>query len=156
MRHSRCRLPSGRHQIGTLAGFASEWVAGFRRNPHARFFADVVRRAGNDPHAIFDVLYRELPMPTFGRLARFDYLSLIGRYRIAPIAAGSAYLDGATGPAMGARLLLDGQARSATPLHVLQARLDVLDRDLGVGMAVMEDALCNWQKSPDRFVHFKG
>ena len=57
---------------------------------------------------------------------------------------------------MGARLLLDGQARSATPLHVLQARLDVLDRDLGVGMAVMEDALCNWQKSPDRFVHFKG
>lgn len=123
---------------------------------HARFFADVVRRAGNDPHAIFDVLYRELPMPTFGRLARFDYLSLIGRYRIAPIAAGSAYLDGATGPAMGARLLLDGQARSATPLHVLQARLDVLDRDLGVGMAVMEDALCNWQKSPDRFVHFKG
>ena len=34
MRHSRCRLPSGRHQIGTLAGFASEWVAGFRRNPH--------------------------------------------------------------------------------------------------------------------------
>lgn len=23
----------GRHQIGTLAGFASEWVAGFRRNP---------------------------------------------------------------------------------------------------------------------------
>jgi hypothetical protein len=39
---------------------------------------------------------------------------------------------------------------------VLQARLDVLDRDLGVGMAVMEDALCNWQKSPDRFVHFKG
>ncbi|MBX9932498.1 MAG: hypothetical protein K2Y56_13310, partial [Methylobacterium sp.] len=24
----------GRHQIGTLAGFASEWVAGFRRNPH--------------------------------------------------------------------------------------------------------------------------
>lgn len=25
----------GRHQIGTLADFASEWVAGFRRNPHS-------------------------------------------------------------------------------------------------------------------------
>jgi hypothetical protein len=25
----------GRHQIGTLAGFASEWVAGFRRNPQS-------------------------------------------------------------------------------------------------------------------------
>jgi hypothetical protein len=31
----------GRHQIGTLAGFASEWVAGFRRNPHARDVAVV-------------------------------------------------------------------------------------------------------------------
>ncbi len=30
----RYRLPGGRHQIGTLAGFASEWVAGFRRNTH--------------------------------------------------------------------------------------------------------------------------
>ncbi len=139
-----------------MSAVVDSYVRWIGPSGHARFFADVVRRAGNDPHAIFDVLYRELPMPTFGRLARFDYLSLIGRYRIAPIAAGSAYLDGATGPAMGARLLLDGQARSATPLHVLQARLDVLDRDLGVGMAVMEDALCNWQKSPDRFVHFKG
>ena len=26
-----------------------------------------------------------------------------------------------------------------------------LGADLGVGMQVLEDALCNWQKSPDRF-----
>lgn len=25
----------GRHQIGTMAGFASEFPAGFRRNPHS-------------------------------------------------------------------------------------------------------------------------
>jgi hypothetical protein len=31
-----------------------------------------------------------------------------------------------------------------------------LEADLGVGMQAMEDALCNWQKSPRRFVHFKG
>ena len=24
----------GRHQIGTMAGFASEYLAGFNRNPH--------------------------------------------------------------------------------------------------------------------------
>ena len=34
--------------------------------------------------------------------------------------------------------------------------LDVLDADLNVTMKVMEDALCNWQKSPVRFVHFRG
>jgi len=34
--------------------------------------------------------------------------------------------------------------------------LDELDVDLRVTMKVIEDALCNWQKSPTRFVHFKG
>lgn len=31
-----------------------------------------------------------------------------------------------------------------------------LDGVLGVGMQVMEDSLCNWQKSPTRFIHFRG
>jgi hypothetical protein len=31
-----------------------------------------------------------------------------------------------------------------------------LDATLGVGMQVMEDSLCNWQKSPIRFKHFRG
>ena len=34
--------------------------------------------------------------------------------------------------------------------------LDALDADLHVTMKVMEDVLCNWQKSPNRFIHFKG
>jgi hypothetical protein len=27
---------------------------------------------------------------------------------------------------------------------------------LGVGMQVMEDSLCNWQKSPEAYVPFRG
>lgn len=123
---------------------------------HQRFFADAVRVAGNDPHVIFDQLYRSMTINSFGRLAKFDYLSLIGRYRLAPISAGSAYLDGATGPSRGARLLVDGDPTSRTPTVTLQAALAELDRGLNVGMEVMEDALCNWQKSPRRFVHYKG
>jgi len=34
--------------------------------------------------------------------------------------------------------------------------LDELDEDLVIGMEVLEDALCNWQKSPLKFEHFKG
>ena len=93
---------------------------------------------------------------SFGRLAKFDYLALIGRYRIAPINAGSAYLDGATGPAKGARLLIDGRRDGTTTNASLQLLLDSLDADLGVGMQVMEDALCNWQKKPLQFEHFRG
>jgi hypothetical protein len=89
-------------------------------------------------------------------LAKFDYLSLIGRYGLAPIAAGSAYLDGATGPGRGARLLVDGNPTSRTSNSALQTALDALDQRLNVGMGVMEDALCNWQKSPGRFVHYRG
>jgi hypothetical protein len=31
-----------------------------------------------------------------------------------------------------------------------------LDAGIKVGMAVLEDALCNWQKSQFQFVHYTG
>jgi hypothetical protein len=130
-----------------------KWIGA---NGHERFFADTIRRAGNDPHVIFDTLYREMSVVSFGRLAKFDYLALLGRFRIAPISAGSAYLDGATGPARGAHLLFDGRFDAPTSNSDLQREIDALDDHLQVGMQVMEDALCNWQKSPLRFVHFTG
>jgi hypothetical protein len=120
------------------------------------FFATAIKSAGNNPHTIFDRLYHTLDITSFGRLAKFDYLSLIGRFKLAPIEAGSAYLDGATGPGRGARLLVDGSETSATTNSALQEALDNLDDTLKVGMTVMEDALCNWQKSPRSFVHYKG
>lgn len=123
---------------------------------HAAFFANAVRAAGNDPQVIFDYLYRSLKVRSFGRLAKFDYLSLVSRYRLAPIEAGSAYLDGATGPGRGARLLIDGDPLSGTGNAAIQAQLNEVDRSLAVGMVVIEDALCNWQKSPRRFVHYVG
>jgi hypothetical protein len=132
------------------------YVAWVGQAGHGRLFADIIQRTGNDPHEIFDALYSRLEVKSFGRLAKFDYLSLIGRYSIAPIDAGSAYLSGATGPAKGARLLFDGRRDGPSSLKKLQSMLDTLDADLQVSMKVMEDALCNWQKSSDRFVHFKG
>lgn len=134
----------------------TSYLAWIGAHGHARFFADTVRIAGNEPGAIFDALYRDMVVLSFGRLAKFDYLALIGRYGIAPIYAGKAYFKGATGPARGARLLFDGIAESATGAEDLQVLVDELDQKLGVGMQVMEDALCNWQKSPSAFVHFTG
>lgn len=140
----------------SMARVVADYVHWIGPGGHARFFADLVRRAGNDPHVIFDVLYREMPVVSFGRLARFDYLMLLGRYGLAPISPGSAYLDGATGPRSGVSLLFTGQHRSDRSTMALQTMLDELDGNLRVGMEVMEDALCNWQKSPLRFIHFKG
>jgi hypothetical protein len=120
------------------------------------WFASLVRDAGNDPTTIFDVAYHRFRVNRFGRLGKFDFLALLGRLDLAPISPGQAYLRNATGPLRGARLLLDDNPSSASSVEDLQAVLSRLDRTLGVGMQVMEDALCNWQKSPREFVHFRG
>lgn len=151
-KYESLRPDSNRNFEGVLASYLA-WIgpAG-----HMQFFANAVRAKGNNPGGIFDELYRGMRVITFGRLAKFDYLSLIGRYGIAPVEAESAYLQGATGPRRGARLLFNGNATSTVHDKQLQSRLDQLDTSLDVGMAVLEDSLCNWQKSPTVFVHFKG
>ena len=87
----------------------------------------------------------------FGRTARFDYLTMIGKLGLGNIQPGSAYLLESTGPLKGARLLF-GPATRAT-LETLTVQLG---NRLDVGMQVMEDSLCNWQKSPGIFKPFRG
>jgi hypothetical protein len=145
--------PDRARNMGLVIANYVQWIGD---QGHQRFFSEIIRRAGNNPHTIFDTLYREIRITSFGRLAKFDYLALIGRYEIAPIGAGSAYLDGATGPLRGAHLLFDGRHDGPTTNVVLQDLLDSLDTYLGVGMQVMEDAICNWQKRPLAFEHFRG
>jgi alpha-glutamyl/putrescinyl thymine pyrophosphorylase-like protein len=120
------------------------------------YFAALVHSTGNDPAKIFDAAYRGLTITRFGRLAKFDFISLLGRMDLAAVRPGSAYLRGATGPLRGARLLVDGDAASDTSADDLDAILQRLDRTLNVGMQVMEDSICNWQKSPRKFIHFRG
>jgi hypothetical protein len=138
---------------GTAAVIQSyiDWVGPSRS--HAQRIRELVRSGGNHPHSIFERFYRDMKVLRFGRLGKFDFLALVGRLDLAPISPGSAYLKGATGPLKGARLLFgDASTSEAT----LEGWLRDLDTKLNVGMQVMEDALCNWQKSPTKFIHFRG
>lgn len=131
----------------------SDYVRLIGPNGHAAFFANIALGGANDR---FDYLYRRLAVRSFGRLAKFDYLMLLSRYGLVPMVATQAYLAGATGPKRGARLLFDGNADSGmSPAH-LQQKLSRLDAVLNLGMSVWEDSICNWQKSPDQFVHYTG
>lgn len=130
------------------------WVGPSRS--HVAHFANLVRIGGNHQHAIFDHFYKTMNVLRFGRLGKFDFLAQLGRLGLAPIEPGKAYLVGATGPQRGARLLLGGTATAKLNINDMENWLQRLDADLGVGMQVMEDSLCNWQKSPDVFVHFTG
>ena len=82
---------------------------------------------------------------------------MIGKLGLAPIEPGSTYMIGATGPLSGVRRLFLGSptAGGATPRQ-LDAWLVQLEAQLGVGMQVLEDSLCNWQKSPAEFRRFRG
>ena len=142
---------------GTGAAVASyaAWVR--PHGTHAQLFQAAAAAAGHDRRGTFDGLYRSMSaVASFGRTARFDYLTMIGKLGLAPIEPGSTYMTGATGPLAGARLLFAGDARAAITARQLDGWLVDLEAALGVGMQVLEDSLCNWQKNPERFVPFRG
>jgi hypothetical protein len=111
---------------------------------------------GNDPKALFDHLYRTCPIVQFGRTAKFDLLTMWGKLGIADIEPPHPYLQGATGPVAGARLLLTGAANADISRSELSTAVVALGATLDVGMQVMEDALCNWQKSQFQYLPFRG
>lgn len=125
-------------------------------------FGDLVRaahrRVGQNPTEVFDALYGDMRrVHRFGRLAKFDFLALLGKLGIAPITPGSAYIrDNAIGPFLGLCMLVTGNRNGP----IIRTQADAIYVELGqaltVGMQELEDALCNWQKSPGEYRHFRG
>ena len=140
--------PSSEASTANVIDSFTSWVG--ESGPSAKFRA-LVLNGGNDPRDIFDVFYRDMTVRRFARLGKFDFLALVGRLKLAPIEPGLPYLRGATGPLRGAKLLF-GDADIST----LEGYFLELEAALGVGQDVLEDAICNWQKSPHSFVRFLG
>jgi len=145
---------------GTGAAVESyvKWVGPPRT--HAIRIQEAQQEVGGDPRKTFDCLYHSMDAVTrFGRTAKFDYLTMVGKLGLAPIEPGSAYMQGATGPLAGARLLFGGSKTAALKHRDLDELLVQLEAgvDFGMqGMQVLEDALCNWQKGPESFKPFRG
>ena len=120
---------------------------------HQEVMEQACRQSNRDPGRAFEILYQSMKtVARFGRTARFDYLTMVGKLGLALIEPPSTYMQGSTGPVKGARLFF-GVSGSATELDSWLVELDV---KLHVGMQVLEDALCNWQKSPTKFKPFRG
>ena len=81
---------------------------------------------------------------------------MLGKLGLANIEPARPYLNSATGPLFGALLLFTGTTAKSVKPAELEKWVIELDETLNVGMQVLEDSLCNWQKSPDRFVSFRG
>lgn len=124
---------------------------------HVDLIESVYQQSGHNPKTSFDHLFHSMnAVVRFGRTARFDYLTMVGHMGLANIEPGFAYLQNSTGPLAGAKLLFCGDTTAKIRTANLESWLAELEADLGVGMQVLEDALCNWQKSPEIFKKFRG
>jgi hypothetical protein len=123
---------------------------------HVKLIEEARERSERDPGKTFDDLYRGMHVHRFGRLAKFDYLAMLGKLFLADIEPPSTYILEGTGPLSGARLLYCGKKDDKSHDKELDSWLVELGKDLGVGQQVVEDALCNWQKSPAKFRMFRG
>jgi hypothetical protein len=81
---------------------------------------------------------------------------MLGKLGIAPISPGSTHIKDATGPIKGARLLFGGSRDAKLSAYELEERLAHFGQAVVLGPQVLEDALCNWQKSPDVYIRFRG
>ncbi len=142
---------------GTGAAFESyvKWVGPSRNHQDLMHQASIL--TNGDPAKTFDYLYRSMnAVESFGRVAKFDYLAMVGKLGLASIEPGFAYLQNSTGPIKGARLLFGGYREAPIRPVELENKLAELDIELKVGKQVLEDALCNWQKNPGEFKRFRG
>ena len=147
---------SGTKPGGTGSAFATyvEWVSA--KGGHAGLIADATASTNGSPEATFDSLFHTMDsVASFGRIGKFDYLTMLQKLGFAAIKPGSPYLDGPKdGPTKGARLMLQGaQTKSVA---ALDQGVRTLGQYLNAGMQEMEDSLCNWQKSPSHYVLFGG
>lgn len=127
------------------------WVMAF--GGHRARFLQALNECEQEPKRAFDALYKSMAtVVSFGRTARFEYLTMLSGMELVPIEPGMAYLAGATSAVLGARLMLQGHLERALSTASMESRLISLSRYLGVGMQVIEYSLCNWQKSPARYV----
>lgn len=143
--HRKREHLSGWGATGTGAVVASyvDWVG--EPPVHSNRFPAGIRRPFKD---LYDSM---APILRFGRLARFDYLTTGMYLGLIETEVDGTYLAGSSGPREGAQRLF-GAGRVAR----LEAASAALAAALGVRGDVMEDALCNWQKSPTQFRSFRG
>lgn len=144
-------LNSGGQGTGAVVETYINWVQ--RHGSHQALFDYVQNQVGQNPKENFNFLYREMnAVARFGRLGKFDYLCNISNLSISSILPDKAYISESTGPKSGAKLLFGS---NLGPQALEAACLELADH-LGVSPQVIEDALCNWQKSPTNYTLYRG
>lgn len=125
-------------------------------NDFEKFISLLPDSIRSDKNIFFDYLFWHFDgIIGFGRLAVFDFLCMIGKVGILEIEPGHPYL-GNSGPVEGTKLLFESNEKTKD--------LNDFLKDLGINafndypfvMQILEDSICNWQKSPTSYKLFRG
>jgi hypothetical protein len=140
-------LKAGPKGTGHAVATYIDWVAA--HGSHDAMIKSVQAQVGQNPQEVFGFLYKDLDnVAKLGRLGKFDLLCNWSNLMIAPIFPDKAYIAGSTGPKAGARLLFG----NGLGLRALECACSKLSTHLDVSPQVIEDSLCNWQKSPAKYI----
>lgn len=155
--HRKYLSLSGTKNGGTGHAFETyvQWVSAY--GGHANLFSIALHQSNNDAEQAFEWLYRSMgSVASFGRIGKFDYLTMLQKLHFADIKPGRPYLDSSTkGPNKGARYMFE-TAGDKLSIRELERRCKILGNCMHVGMQEMEDALCNWGKNPSLYKYFRG
>jgi len=144
---------------GTGRAFASyiDWVG---NAGHRRKFDQIINEVDNDPKVLFDHMYKKMDtLYQFDRMGKFDFLCMLGKAELICVEPEHAYLKKATGPKSGLTALLKNAPGDQVTLDRMndftQLMSEALDNQYFI-MQILEDAICNWQKSPSNYIYFSG
>ncbi|ASP32238.1 hypothetical protein [Labrenzia sp. VG12] len=144
-------LKPGPKGTGHAVATYIRWIMQY--GSHAALISHAQRTAGQNPEEVFAFLYKELDnVAKLGRLGKFDLLCNLSNLQIAPIFPDRGYIGESTGPKLGAKLLFGERIDNKR----LESECSKLAKHLRVSPQVIEDALCNWQKSKSRYELFRG
>lgn len=143
------------NQLGDVVESYIGWVNA--SGNHKQLIDDSILISGPNSRDLFNQLYKSMDVYRFGRTGKFDFLCTVGKLSLANIEPDNLFLNGATGPVSGVKLLFNNSID--TPIQHQQLEIiELLEQHLGFdfGMQVLEDALCNWQKNPGTYKYFGG
>lgn len=149
--------PSSKTYNGVTVETYARWVRD--AGGHAELHSLVTANSENSKEA-FSALYKSMSMVSrFGRTAKFDYLTMLAKIGLADLEPDKAYISGSTGPRRGISLLVNGSLNAPISPQAAEQHIANLGQSLPIlrmVMQVLEDAICNWQKSPKEYIRFKG
>ena len=143
-------------QTGAAFETYVEWIG--PKKSHKKRFDEICIDA-IDAESRFDLLFNSMSaVSSFGRMAKFDYLCMVGKLGLYDVEPSRVYIENATGPKAGGKLLFCGSIGARRSNNLLENDYAKLAEKLQLPfcMQILEDAVCNWQKSPDEFKAFKG